>query len=103
MELVRRNRRFCCRTILTRSTLKRGYRITYRKLRLLHYQFMMQLENGYGRFRWESKQRASIKGRPRAAYWDGRNDLGEQVSSGVYFYQLSTPSEHQIKRMVIVK
>ena len=41
--------------------------------------------------------------RSRAAYWDGRNDLGEQVSNGVYFYQLSTPSEHQIKRMVIVK
>ncbi len=39
----------------------------------------------------------------RAAYWEGRNDLGEQVSSGVYFYQLSTPSEHQIKRMVIAK
>ena len=41
--------------------------------------------------------------RSRAAYWDGRNDLGEQASSGVYFYQLATPSEHQIKRMVIVK
>ena len=41
--------------------------------------------------------------RSRAAYWDGRNDLGEHVSSGVYFYQLSTPSEHQMKRMVIVK
>ena len=41
--------------------------------------------------------------RSRAAYWNGRNDLGEQVSSGVYFYQLSTPSEHQMKRMVIVK
>ena len=41
--------------------------------------------------------------RSRAAYWDGRNNLGERVSSGVYFYQLSTPSEHQIKRMVIVK
>ena len=41
--------------------------------------------------------------RSRAAYWDGRNDLGEQASSGVYFYQLSTPSEHQMKRMVIVK
>ena len=39
----------------------------------------------------------------RAAYWDGRNDLGERVSSGFYFYQLSTPSEHQMKRMVIVK
>ncbi len=41
--------------------------------------------------------------RSHAAYWDGRNDLGERVSSGVYFYQLSTPSEHQMKRMVIVK
>ena len=41
--------------------------------------------------------------RSRAAYWDGRNNLGEQVSSGIYFYQLSTPSEHQIKRMIIVK
>ena len=41
--------------------------------------------------------------RSRAAYWDGRNDLGERVSSGVYFYQLSTPSEYQMKRMVIVK
>ena len=41
--------------------------------------------------------------RSRAAYWDGRNDLGERVSSRVYFYQLSTPSEHQMKRMVIVK
>ncbi|RKU05764.1 hypothetical protein C6502_22005 [Candidatus Poribacteria bacterium] len=41
--------------------------------------------------------------RSRAAYWDGRNDLGEQVSNGVYFYQLSTPSEHQMKRMVITK
>lgn len=41
--------------------------------------------------------------RSRAAYWDGRNELGEVVSSGVYFYQLSTPSDHQMKRMVIVK
>ena len=41
--------------------------------------------------------------RSRAAYWDGRNDLGEQVSSGVYFYELSTPSGSQMKRMVIVK
>ena len=37
------------------------------------------------------------------AYWDGRNSQGERVSSGVYFYQLSTPSFHQIKRMVIMK
>ena len=28
----------------------------------------------------------------RAAYWDGRNELGEPVASGVYFYTLSTES-----------
>ena len=39
----------------------------------------------------------------RAAYWDGRNNSGAQVSSGIYFYRLSTPTFHQMKRMVIVK
>ena len=42
-------------------------------------------------------------GRARAAYWDGRNALGEQVASGVYFYQLRTPSFQQTRRLVIVK
>ena len=39
----------------------------------------------------------------RAAYWDGRNALGERVASGVYFYQLTTPSFEQTRRLVIVK
>ncbi|MXY99526.1 T9SS type A sorting domain-containing protein, partial [Candidatus Poribacteria bacterium] len=43
------------------------------------------------------------QGRARAAYWDGLNDVGERVSSGVYFYRLSTPSFHQMKRMIILK
>ena len=29
--------------------------------------------------------------RSRAAYWDGRNAVGERVASGIYFYQLTTP------------
>ena len=41
--------------------------------------------------------------RGRAAYWDGRNELGERVASGIYFYQLTTPSFHQIRRLVILK
>lgn len=41
--------------------------------------------------------------RDRAAYWDGRNVLGEQVSSGVYFYQLTTPTFKQTRRLVILK
>ncbi|MCE2415884.1 T9SS type A sorting domain-containing protein [Candidatus Poribacteria bacterium] len=39
----------------------------------------------------------------RAAYWDGRNDLGEPVASGIYFYQLITPSFQQTRRMLILK
>ena len=42
-------------------------------------------------------------GRTRAAYWDGRNDSGERLASGVYFYQLITPESTAIRRMVIVK
>ncbi len=41
--------------------------------------------------------------RGRAAYWDGRNDAGEHVASGLYFYQLRTPTFHQTRRLVIVK
>ncbi len=41
--------------------------------------------------------------RERAAYWDGRNTVGERVASGTYFYQLTTPSFQQTRRLVIVK
>ncbi len=41
--------------------------------------------------------------RERAAYWDGRNTLGEPVASGVYFFQLVTPSFQQTRRMLILK
>ena len=43
-------------------------------------------------------------GKSRAAYWDGRNDLGERLASGVYFYQLRTgKSSESIRKMVIRK
>ncbi len=41
--------------------------------------------------------------REHAAYWDGRNAFGEPVASGVYFYQLTTPSFQQTRRMLILK
>ena len=41
--------------------------------------------------------------RNRAAYWDGRNALGERVATGVYFYRLETADFTATKRMVIVK
>jgi hypothetical protein len=39
----------------------------------------------------------------KAAYWDGRNDVGESVSSGIYFYKFSAGDFSAIKRMVILK
>lgn len=42
-------------------------------------------------------------GRSRAAYWDGRNGLGERVASGVYFYQLRTNESSLMRRMIILK
>ena len=41
--------------------------------------------------------------RDRAVHWDGRNQSGERVSSGVYFYHLQAGSYSAIKRMLIVK
>ena len=42
-------------------------------------------------------------GRDRAAYWDGRNSVGEQVASGLYFYQLETDEMSLMRKMVILK
>jgi len=41
--------------------------------------------------------------RGRAAYWDGRNDAGEPVASGVYFYTLVGGDFQQTRKMVIRK
>ncbi len=38
-----------------------------------------------------------------AAYWDGRNSVGENVSSGVYIYTLQTRQKEFTRKMVIVK
>ena len=39
----------------------------------------------------------------RAAHWDGRNTLGEQVASGLYFYRLETDTTTLMRKMVILK
>ena len=41
--------------------------------------------------------------RDKAIYWDGKNDLGENVASGVYFYHLKAGEYSATKRMVILK
>lgn len=41
--------------------------------------------------------------REKAAYWDGRNDRGERVSSNSYFYKLDATDSTVVRRMVILK
>ena len=41
--------------------------------------------------------------RSRAAYWDGRNAVGEPVASGVYFYTLTAGDFTATRKMLIMK
>ena len=55
-----------------------------------------QLDLGY-------QQAGYYTNRTRAAYWDGRNHLGEAVGSGVYFYHLRAGDYSTLRKMVILK
>ena len=39
----------------------------------------------------------------RAAYWDGKNELGESVASGVYFYTLTAGDFTATRKMLIIR
>ena len=39
----------------------------------------------------------------KAAHWDGRNDTGEFVSSGVYFYHFQAGNFHATRKMILLK
>ena len=41
--------------------------------------------------------------RSRAAYWDGRNSLGETVASGIYFYTITAGDYTATRKMLIRK
>ena len=46
---------------------------------------------------------AFYESRSKAIHWDGRNEIGEQVASGVYFYHLSAGNYSATRKMLILK
>ena len=55
-----------------------------------------QLDLGY-------RQAGYYTNRSRAAYWDGTNDFGERVATGIYFYQLQADNMSLLRKMLILK
>ena len=45
----------------------------------------------------------TYQNRSRAAYWDGKNAVGEPVASGVYFYTLTTGEFTATRKLLILK
>jgi hypothetical protein len=41
--------------------------------------------------------------RSQAAYWDGRNESGEEVASGVYFYNITAGDFSATRKMIAKK
>ena len=48
-------------------------------------------------------QAGSYVSQSQAAYWDGKTDTGEVVSSGTYFYTLKTADYVSTQKMIILK
>ena len=55
-----------------------------------------QLQLGY-------RPEGQYVGRAKAGYWDGRNELGERVASGLYLYEIKAGSFTQRRKMAVVK
>ena len=49
------------------------------------------------------KKTGHYQGKEKAIYWDGHNQRGEKVASGIYFYRLEAGDYRKVRKMVIVK
>ena len=49
------------------------------------------------------KPAAVYESKDKAIYWDGRNNYGERVASGIYFYNLTAKDYTATRKMVILK
>jgi hypothetical protein len=50
-----------------------------------------------------SRAAGAYRSRDRAAYWDGRNDFGEQAGSGIYYVELGTFGKPALRRLIVLR
>ena len=41
--------------------------------------------------------------RTKAGYWDGRNEAGEEVASGIYYYTIDAGDFYATRKMILRK
>jgi flagellar hook assembly protein FlgD len=39
----------------------------------------------------------------KVVHWDGRNDGGNEIASGLYFYKIKTPKYSESKKMILLR
>jgi hypothetical protein len=49
------------------------------------------------------KEAGIFTSQSKSAYWDGKNDEGERVSSGIYFYNITAGRFSAMRKMVIIE
>jgi hypothetical protein len=111
---------FVGNTLPTRTTLLQNYPNPFNPETWLPYQLAqdalvtIRIYNTKGQLirslRLGTQQAGNYVTKEKAAYWDGRDDLGQWVASGVYFYTLqieypvnATGKYTETRRMVILK
>ncbi len=66
------------------------------KIYSLSGQLVRKIDLGY-------KPMGDYTSKDKAIYWDGTNDAGEKVSSGIYFYEIKSNNFTAVKKMIISK
>ncbi|MCX6112648.1 MAG: cohesin domain-containing protein [Proteobacteria bacterium] len=59
-------------------------------------ELVRKLELGY-------KPAGLYTSRDRATYWDGKDELGVKVASGIYFYRIQAKGFSEVKKMIVLK
>jgi len=49
------------------------------------------------------KDAGSYIDKAKAAHWDGRNEFGEPVASGVYYYAVQVGSQRAVRHLVVMR